>query len=194
MAYFNFKLIESYGLTPTDIMVLTAIVQNRTEDMSKLLEQICDNLDFYEKQGLVKYIHGKKNYSKFKLVRATDKLNNQLENIEIPELTNDDIDLAEWLKGIYLKADKKVGNFKNLKLYLSLFRVHSQIERNWLAFLIKDFINDKDNFEYSQIATNLLWRPDNLFQTKFNLNQSRLYQHYEAKKTWFDSNFEKIEN
>lgn len=194
--YVNFKLLETYGLIPEDVVILTAIKQNRKEDMSKIIESICNRLDFYESQKLVNYIKGNKTENKFKLIRTTSKCNNQLDNIGIPKIIDEDIIIADWMKYLYLKSGKQVGNFENLKLFISLFRVHTGIERNWLSFLIKCFINDEKNFEFSHVATYLFWKPENIYQTKknFTIGQSRLYQYYESKKEFFDKKFELIEN
>lgn len=192
--YINFNLLSGYGLIPGDVIILQAISQNRIEDNSVLLDEICDRLDFYEKQDLVRYIKGAKKDSQFKLIRLSEKGSRILEEIQIPNLTQDDIDVAEWIKKVYIKAEKEIGNFKNLKLHTALFRVHSGIERNHLAKLISTFINDEENFKYSVRADYLIWKPENLFQTKFDINQSRLYSYYLKRKEYFDNVFLKISN
>lgn len=189
--YINFPLLRTYGLIPEDVVSLQAIFQNKTEDNEKLLEAIC-NLEKFEKFDLVKYVSGTKKDSKFKLMRLSDKGSKILEEIQIPQINQDDLDVADWIKSIYTKSSKEIGNFKNLKLHIALFRSHSGIERNCLAKLIQVFINDEENFKYSQRADYLIWKPENLFQTKFSLDSSKLYQYYLKRKEFFDAAFLKL--
>lgn len=192
--YVNFKIAESFGLIPEDIIVLQAIFQNKFEDQSKLLEIFENNIQKFEKQDIVKYVQGSKKASKSSLVRLSDKGAKILEEIQVPGINNDDLDVYSWLEGVYKKQGKEIGNSKKTKSLISQFRVHSGIERNHLAFLCKTFINDEKEMEYSQKLEFLFWKPSNLFQTKFDIEQSRLYQYYLKRKGQFDAKFLTIPN
>lgn len=191
--YVNFNLLSSYKLIPEDVISLQAIFQNKTEDNEHLLESIC-NLKKFENLGLVKFINGTKKSSKFKLVRLSDKGSKILEEIQIPEINEDDLNIFSWLEAIYKKEGKEIGNAKKTKSLISQFRVNSGIERNHLAYLCKIFISDEKEMEYSQRLEYLFWKPSNLFQTKFDINQSRLYSYYLKRKEQFDEKFLKIKN
>lgn len=191
--YINFPLLETYGLIPNDVICLQAIFQNKTEDNEHLLESIC-NLEKFEKFELVKYVAGTKKSSKFKLVRLSDKGSKILEEIQIPQINQDDLDIFGWLEGVYKTSGKEIGNAKKTKSLISQFRVNSGIERNYLAYLCRVFINDEKEMEYSQKLEYLFWKPANLFQTKFDIEQSRLYQYYLKRKEQFDAKFLTIKN
>lgn len=191
--YINFNLLANYGLIPEDVVCLQAIFQNKTEDNETLLIAIC-NLEKFEKFELVKYISGTKKSSKFKLIRLSDKGNKILEEIQIPQVNQDDLDIFEWLESIYKKEGKDVGNAKKTKSFISQFRVNSGIERNHLAYLCRVFIKDEKEMEYSKKLEFLFFKPSNLFQTRFDIEQSRLYQYYLKRKEQFDAKFLTIEN
>ena len=191
--YINFNLLQSYGLIPEDVISLQAIFQNKTENNEHLLELIC-NIEKFEKFELVKYVTGTKKFSKFKLIRLSDKGSKILEEIQIPGTNQDDLDIFEWLESIYKKEGKEIGNAKRAKAWISQFRVNSGIERNHLAYLCRVFIKDEKEMEYSKKLEFLFWKPANLFQVKFDIEQSRLYQYYLKRKEQFDAKFLTIKN
>lgn len=192
--YINFTLLESYGLIPEDIVVLQAIFQNKFEDNSSLLEIFSSNIEKYETRELVKFVGGTKKDSKAKLVRLSDKGSKILEEIQVAGINQDDLDVYEWLESVYKKSGKEVGNTKKTKSLIAQFRVNSGIERNHLAYLCKVFINDEKEMEYSQRLEYLFWKPENLFQTKFSIDASRLYNYYLKRKEQFDAKFLTIKN
>jgi len=191
--YINFNLLQSYGLIPEDVISLQAIFQNKTENNEHLLELIC-NIEKFEKFELVKYVTGTKKFSKFKLIRLSDKGSKILEEIQIPGTNQDDLDIFEWLESIFKKEGKEIGNAKRAKAWISQFRVNSGIERNHLAYLCRVFIKDEKEMEYSKKLEFLFWKPANLFQVKFDIEQSRLYQYYLKRKEQFDAKFLTIKN
>lgn len=192
--YLNFPLLESYGLIPEDVVVLQAVFQNKFEDNSSLLEIFSSNIEKYETRELVKFINGTKKDSKFKLVRLSDKGSKILEEIQVGGINQDDLDVYEWLESVYKNSGKEVGNMKKTKSLIAQFRVNSGIERNHLAYLCKVFINDEKEMEWSNKLEFLFWKPANLFQTKFDIEQSRLYQYYLKRKEQFDAKFLTINN
>lgn len=191
--YINFKLLETYGLIPQDVPSLQAIFQNKYEDNGELIALICDSEKF-EQLELVSFIKGTAKASKGSLMRLSTKGARILEEVQIPNIIQDDLDVYAWLESVYKKEGKEVGNAKSTKLLISKFRVHSGIERNWLAYLCKSFLNDEKEMEYSQKLEYLFWKPSNLFQTKFDIDQSRLYQYYLKRKEWYDAKFLTIKN
>ena len=148
----------------------------------------------FEQFELISYIKGTKKASKESLMRLSPKGNKILEEIQIPAVNQDDLDVYAWLEGVYKKENKEIGNMKKTKVLISQFRVNSGIERNHLAYLCKVFISDEKEMEYSQKLEFLFWKPANVFQVKFDIEQSRLYQYYLKRKEQFDTKFLKIEN
>ena len=194
--YINFELLVSYELVPEDVLCLQAIFQNKFEDNELLLISIYNikRIEKFENLGLVKYIKGTKKSSKFKLVRLSDKGSSTLELIQIPLVNQDDLNIFNWLESIYKKEEKEIGNAKKTKSLISQFRVNSGIERNHLAYLCKTFILDEREMEWSKKLEFLFWKPSNLFQTKFDIEQSRLYQYYLKRKDYFDEKFKNLAN
>jgi hypothetical protein len=191
--YINFKLLETYGLTPQDVPSLQAIFQNKREDNGELIALICD-IEKFEQLELVSFIKGTAKASKGSLMRLSPKGARILEEIQTPNIIQDDLDVYAWLEGVYKKEGKEVGNMKKTKVLISQFRANSGIERNHLAYLCKSFLSDEKEMEYSKRLEYLFWKPSNIFQTKFDIEQSRLYQYYLKRKEQYDAKFLTIKN
>lgn len=195
--YINFEIVKKRELSLTDVVNLQLISQNKTE---KLEGVIFDNiplttLDEYQKQELVTLVKAKyKGDSIQNRIRLSPKGHDLLEDIQVPEVNDDDLQLYSWLESIYNKEGKELGNRKKTKLYVALFRSHSGIDRNKLAFLCKTFMNDASQFEWSRRLEYLFFKPSNAFSVKFDIEQSKLYQYYLKYKQDFDNKFAKIED
>jgi hypothetical protein len=126
-------------------------------------------------------------------IRLSSKGNDLLEDLQVPQINDDDLQLYEWLERTYQKEGKELGNRKKTKLYIALFRVNSGIDRNKLALLCKAFMNDSSQFEWSKRLEFLFFKPGNVFSVKFDLEQSKLYQYYIKHKEHFDNKFAKID-
>ena len=85
--------------------------------------------------------------------------------------------------------EKDIGNKKKTKMYIAEFRVHSGIEKNELAHLMSQFLNDEANMLYNNKLEFALFKSSNLYQTKFNLDESRLWQYYSRNKEIIDKDY-----
>jgi hypothetical protein len=194
--YINFEIAKKRGLSPTDVVNLQLISQNKTE---KLEEIITDNiplsvLNWYQELEYVTLIKAKnKSDSIQNRIRLSSKGNDLLEDLQVPQINDDDLQLYNWLEKTYQKEGKELGNRKKTKLYIALFRVNSGIDRNKLALLCKAFMNDSSQFEWSKKLEFLFFKPGNVFSVKFDLEQSKLYQYYIKHKEHFDNKFAKID-
>jgi hypothetical protein len=194
--YINFEIAKKRGLSPTDVVNLQLISQNKTE---KLEEIITDNiplsvLNWYQELEYVTLVKAKnKSDSIQNRIRLSSKGNDLLEDLQVPQINDDDLQLYEWLERTYQKEGKELGNRKKTKLYIALFRVNSGIDRNKLALLCKAFMNDSSQFEWSKRLEFLFFKPGNVFSVKFDLEQSKLYQYYIKHKEHFDNKFAKID-
>lgn len=194
--YVNFEIAKKRGLSPTDVINLQLISQNKTE---KLEDLITDNiplsvLNWYQELEYITLVKAKnKSETIQKRVRLTSKGSTLLEDLQIPEVNEDDLQLYDWLESIYNKEQKEIGNRKKTKILISLFRANSGIDRNKLAFLCKSFLNDGTQFLYSQRLEYLFFKPANAFSVKFDLEQSKLYQYYIKRKEDFDNKFKLID-
>lgn len=191
--YINLKFLESKNLTFEKVMLLQLIRQQKFEDCSEYLVDQQKSLRKLEALGYITSIKGDKKASAESKLRTTKEGEEFLQNLEIPEIIEDDLVLFEWVKGIYLSRDKKLGNQKKTKLYIALFRAHSGIERNELATLLSAFVADEQNMEFSHVLEYVFFRPANVYTTKFSLNESRLYNYYLTYKEIFDERFKTLD-
>lgn len=194
--YINFEIAKKRGLSPTDVVNLQLISQNKTESLEEI---ITDNvplsvLNWYQELGYVTLIKAKNKRNTIQnRVRLSTKGNDLLEDLQVPEVNEDDLQLYGWLETTYQKEGKELGNRKKTKLYIALFRVNSGIDRNKLALLCKAFMNDSSQFEWSKRLEFLFFKPGNVFSVRFDLEQSKLYQYYIKHKEHFDNKFAKID-
>lgn len=190
--YINFKILQSRKMTINEVGMLLAIKQNKTEDLSEYLSEFLteDVQNRFEETGYVGYVKTKSTKDTiYKLIRTTTKANTFLSDIETPEIEAQDLKIFDWLFKVYVGTDRVVGNAKKTKMFIALFRAHSGIEKNQLAFLLKTFINDPEQFEWSKKLEFLFFKGASVFSTKFDIEQSRLYQYYLMNKANFDKNF-----
>ena len=192
--YINFKLARSKGINVGDIMILQMCKQQKFEDLSENLEIICSkdekHLQRLIDSGYVSLIKGKVTEPVWKKARITSKGQEVLDVLETPEITEEDLVLFDWAKRVYEKRGKEVGNAKDTKKFIALFRSHSSITGNNLAKLIKAFLDDESCQQYSHKLESVFFKPSNVFQVKFDLENSWLYQFYLKNKAKFDAQFE----
>jgi hypothetical protein len=194
--YINFEIAKKRGLSPTDVVNLQLISQNKTEKLEGIIFDHISlpTLDAYQKKELVTLVKAKnKSDSIQNRIRLSPKGHDLLEDLQVPEINDDDLMLYSWLEAIYKKEGKELGNRKKTKLYIALFRSHSGIDRNKLALLCKAFMNDTSQFEWSKRLEYLFFKPSNVYAVKFDIEQSKLYQYYLKHKQTFDNKFAKIE-
>ena len=193
--YINFKLLTSKKLDLDDYLLLHACRQNKTEDLADIIEKNWGEgkIWYLEQQELVEHVKPKnKKQTKCHTVRISKKGQSLLDDLDTPEITEDDIKVFTWLEKVYKESNRVVGNRKKTKLYIALFRVNSQIDKNRLAKLALEFINDESEMEYSMKLEYLFFKPSNVFQSRFDIEQSRLYQYYLKNQEHFDELFEQV--
>lgn len=194
--YINFEIAKKRGLTPTDVANLQLISQNKTDSLWGIITETVSlqTLDRYQNLGYITLIKAKNKADTIQnRVRLSTKGSELLEDLQVPQINDDDLQLYTWLESIYKKEGKELGNRKKTKLYVALFRSHSGIDRNKLALLCKAFMNDTSQFEWSKRLEYLFFKPSNVYAVKFDIEQSKLYQYYLKHKQTFDNKFAKIE-
>ena len=194
--YLNYKLLISRQLTPLDFSFLLAVKANKIEDNSGVIEfYFKDVLEKFRETNIITFVKPKnKAENDYNTVRLTTVGNDWLDDLTTTEIIEDDIKLFNWLEGVYKSMDKEAGNKRKCKNFIAQFRVNSGISRNHLAFLCQTFINDEKEIEFSQKLEFLFFKGANLFSTKFDIYQSRLFQYYEKRKDFFQQEFLKIKN
>lgn len=192
--YINFDVLEHKNLSIDDLMLLQIAKQSKTEDLSRHISKYpWDRVEFLLSIGYLTEIKGSKKSPRHSKIRLSKKGNTTLNDIETPEVSPEDIILFDWISKVYIDLGKEIGNKKKTKMYIALFRVNSGIEKNCLATLIEHFVNDEDNMEYNFKLEYAFFKPTNVFQVKFDIEQSRLYRYYLKRKDYFDDKFRQLE-
>lgn len=194
--YINFGLMRKWGLSPVDVANLQLISQNKFEDLEDIVTNniSLEILDYYQRLEYITLVKAKNKADTIQnRIRLSSKGSDLLENLQVPQINEDDLKLYDWLEAIYKAEDKEIGNRTKTKLYIASFRAHSGIDRNKLAFLCKSFMGDSSQFEWSKRLEYLFFKPSNAFSVKFDLEQSSLYRYYLKNKTAFDKKFETLE-
>lgn len=195
--YINFKYLVEKGFFPGEVLVLQMCKQQKFEGLSEILEKLCvkdeSHLKKLEEKGLVSFVKGKKGDSIWKNARLSSKGGDFLDDLETPEIIEEDLVIFEWLKKVYLGRGKEVGNAKNCKKYVALFRVNSGIRGNALAKLAKAFLDDEEQQQWSIKLEYVFFKPPTAFSTRFDLEESKLFKYYSKNKAKFDAEFEKLE-
>ncbi len=192
--YINVKLLEQYKLNLYQHSVLCLLRQNKFEDQSELLQEYENALIYFRDNNLLEEIKSKsKTESIYKRLRTTKKANEILDNISTADIDEDSLKIFEWVKAVYLKEGKELGNMKKCKQFIAQFSKESGITKNSLAFLIQSFLSDEREFEFSQRLEYLFFKGASVFSVKFDLHQSRLFQYYNKHQYKFDEKFKTFE-
>ena len=192
--YINTQILNSKELSFTQLILLQLCKQQKFEDHSEVIEKgfYPEDIDFLLSRGLIEEIKGTKQQSKFEKLRCSKSGCNLLDIIEIPEISEQDILLYDWISSVYLKNGKELGNRKKGLLHLTMFRVHSSIDKNRLAFLLKTFLEDENQMNFSNVLQYVFFKPDSIYSTRFDIEGSRLYKYYLNRRDWFEAQFEKL--
>jgi len=182
---------------PLTLPLLLVLKQAGKKDVSVHVTSVLTNeedLKVLEESGYISYVKGKKGETIFERMRLGKKGRDFLNELDEPEVEEQDERIFKWLSETYKKREKEIGNGKKTKRLIAAFREKSEIEKNHLAFLCNEFILDDSEQEWSFKLEFVFWKPSNLFQTKFVLEDSRLWKYYNKKKAYFDKKFLELDN
>lgn len=184
-------MLEARGLTTHQMVTLQLIRQNKVEDLSKAIEDhIGLDLQYYEDAGLISYVKAKnKSQNKFELIRATSKANALLDDLETPQVEDEDLKVYAWLSQVYLSKGKELGNQKQGKKLLALFRLNSGIAKNALTQLCVDYLNDEEAQRWSIRLDYVFFKAPDIHRTKFDIEESKLWKFYLKRKSYYDELF-----
>lgn len=192
MLYINYKLVkelEEDGHFAFDLLkILTAINQGEKEVLFDALPNP-ETYDLsFKGKSLVKTVKPKnKQQTWYDLVRLDKAGKDLLKEITEAEVSEEDETVYTWLSNHYKKIGKEVGNGSKTKRHIRDFRVKSGIDKNNLVRLCYAFVSDENNMEYSHKLEYVFYKPKTVFETKFNLEESRLYQYYLKNQEHFDT-------
>jgi hypothetical protein len=186
--YINFQLFKNSGLENSDIYFLAAAKQIEKTVLEELTEQTFNRLNSL---GLLTTVKGRKGDNPLHNVRLSKKGKDLLNDLEQAPILEEDKTVFEWLKNYYLKADKEIGNGAKTQRHIRDFRIKSGIEKNNLITLVLDFL--RENEERSRKLEYIWYYPKTAFATRFDLEESWLWNHYQKNKERLDNSFEKYE-
>ena len=169
--YINFKLASKYSLLPVDIVVLQFLKQLRFEKMDYSMYDI--HIIALEKQGLVERL-------KDRSPRLSKKGINILELIQIPDATENHVELAEYLLNKYKSEGKILCSKHKLVKLISWFCAETALTAEELYELIEQYFTTEDS-KFNKRLDYLFFKPENVYQ-KETIDSSRLYIYLESLK------------
>ena len=169
--YINFKLVSKYNLLPVDIVVLQFLKQLRVERMDYSMSDI--HIIALEKQGFVDRL-------KDRSPRLSKKGSNILELIQIPDATENHVELAKYLLEKYKEEDKILCSKNKLIELISWFCAETSLTAEELYNLIEQYFSTDDS-KFNKRLDYLFFKPENMYQKK-TINSSRLYIYLESLK------------
>lgn len=206
--YINFKNFGKSGLSSDELILLCAIKQENTA----FVEGFLDLLPALEEKGLTKEIKGTKKQSpieKLRLSKSGEKLLTDL--VLIDKADEETKEIANWVVRVYSKKEGGfVKNRQELERRIQWFKSMTGIENNFLGYLIKLAMNDTYDPSYgltfleakkenprlimSNMAENLFWSSDNIFNKRYKLEESALFNYYNDNREFVQSVWEKYLN
>lgn len=187
--FINFKVLDKERMSPLKAFILVAIKQ---KDFEWLKETYwLEERDYLSENGYLTAIKtSKKLEGSTESLRLTPKAKKFLEDLETAEVSEEDEKVFEWLKNHYTKLGKEIGNGAKTKRHIRDFRIKSGIEKNNLIKLCLAFLQDEENMTYNLKLEFAFYKPPTAFETRFNLEESRLYKYYLKREAYFKSQFE----
>lgn len=185
--YINFKNFGKSCLSSDELILLCAIKQENTA----FIELFCNLLPALKEKELITEIKGTKKQTQIEKTRLSSKGKDLLEKLEEIEVSEDTEVIFNWLANYYKNIGKEVGNKNKTKRWIETFSQKTGIKRNNLVILCKAFVSDENNMEYSHKLENVFYRPKTVYETKFNLEESRLYKFYKKHEEQFKNIFKK---
>lgn len=184
--YINYEILTSKNLTLYELGVLQLVKQNRIENLSSEIEFEVTGTDIIQKfimSGYVEEIKGKAKETLYQKLRTTKKGNEVLEDIDIPNVSEGDIKMRDYLIDMYLNnedTERTVGNKKKIVVYISIMRAELNLSLHQFFYLCEYFLAE---YPFTKILEYLFFNSNKNRYGKFqnNLQDSPLYQFYDTK-------------
>lgn len=184
--YINTELLLEKDLTPTELILLQIIHQNRTEEVDRVIAMtITDEaLKKFEDRNLIEYIKGKKSQSEFEKIRLTSKGSKLLDDLQTPEISDGDSQMFDYLCKMYLDhedEERVIGNKKKTKMYVAIFRKELQLtlhQMYWLCWLYLSEEKFTKRLQYIFFNNNV----NRYGKFKDNIEDSSLYQFLSSRE------------
>ena len=197
MRFINIDNLFSGDIDPRYLPLLLILQYGAKQDLTDRISMLIEDdevLEELEKDGFISYIKGTSGQGPFERMRLGKKGKQFIESLDEVSATEDDGKFRDWLVQVYTKNGKSVKNKKELLRRIVWFREFSGIDKNRLAHLIKSFLVEMEDtsFEYSHDVANVFWKPKNAFDSRYSLEQSRLWDFYQSGKEKFDKKFKEL--
>lgn len=184
--YINYEILTSKNLTLYELGVLQLIKQNKIELLSSEIEFEVTGTDIIQKfimSGYVEEIKGKAKETLYQKLRTTKKGNEVLEDIDIPNVSEGDIKMRDYLIDMYLNnedTERTVGNKKKIVIYISIMRAELNLSLHQFFYLCEYFLAE---YPFTKVLEYLFFNSNKNRYGKFqnNLQDSPLYQFYDTK-------------
>lgn len=163
--YINFDLLFKAEMKSGDLLILLMIKQKEYEH----LVEHKDRLNKLFKQGYVTTIKGKVSEPAHTKARLTPKAAKFLNDLEVPNITEEAIKLVEDLMGLAEDLGKPKPNKKRLQRYITWFMSRVDTDVETIYSLIEEHL------EKWVVLENMFYKPKNAYSTKPNLEESYLY-------------------
>nr|DAI89498.1 MAG TPA: hypothetical protein [Caudoviricetes sp.] len=199
--YINIDHYLKSGLLYSDLIFLVGIKQTNKEILETLTD---DTISRFKELNLITSIKGKKGEDERLKIRLNEKgkelmIKLSFEGSEDEETTT----IKNWIISVY--KNKEGGIVKNkteLGRRLQWFKTVTNIQGNFLAVLIQCAMQDTYNnscgqtfYEYkkdnpramlSNLAENLFWSPESIYDKHKTLDKSPLYTYFEDNKEYVE--------
>ena len=200
--YINIDYYLKSSLLYSDLIFLAGIKQTKTEILEILTDDIISRFKTLE---LITSIKGKKDEDERLKIRLSEKgkefmIKLSFEGAEDEETTT----IKNWIISVYKNKDGGiVKNKTELGRRLQWFKTVTNIQGNFLAVLIQCAMQDTYNnscgqtfYEYkkdnpramlSNLAENLFWTPESIYDKHKTLDKSPLYTYYEDNQQYIEN-------
>ena len=185
MSYINTKILKQKNLNLTQVALLQILHQNRTEDMSELLESYNGDLDVLKDKGFIDEVKAKnKQESVYKRLRLSKTGKSVLDAVEIPEVLEEHIKMRDYLISIYLNhedTERVVGNKKLIATYISVLQKYLGISIYQFYYLCEFFLSEHI---YTKKLENIFMDRNKIRYGEFknHIEDSAIFQFYEQRK------------
>lgn len=156
----NTKVLEKNNVAwlDNDYIVLQAIQQKQTDDFSeKVIERLLQKELITHKR------------------KITPKGTKFLREVSIIGLTEESKYLTEKLIVFYQEQGLKINNKKKTYEIISWFIAETGFEPKEIFNKVEEYVFGVKEKMYVSELGNLFWKAPNLYATKYNLNESKLY-------------------
>jgi hypothetical protein len=172
--YINFEYLnkqwEYYEFGYIDYLLLVAVAQKEVETFRYEDEVLGERLNFLVVKGYIEPLKSKSGY------KVSSKGNNVLRDSQIAEIT-------DRAKQVYISLIKtyeafnregKVGNKKRGLRYFANFMSETDFEHDDIILAVEEWLRETPEQFVNKLDL-LVFKPQNVYTTKFKLEESKLY-------------------